>query len=226
MRQLPNKVNCNDRKFDTLRLHCVVGKSTEGHSITDSKEFQVYAVPRNDRRGAETSHFKIVVNGIVVTSTDIIELKRKAQEVFTNIAEGDYEKVLVVKTTGDPYGDHLQEKGDRFGLEWQVGWRVSKIDIVFDKTRHSTIDVENYDEPDDPDMYGKFKIGSKVGHRGKQIHKVAVIPWTKEREEMLQKAVVAIGKMRDDFNVALLRPEEFAGILDAKSGLLLGEHKV
>ena len=225
-KQRPKEITCNDRQFDQWRLTAITGEKTaEGFGLQKSQTFQVYAVPQNDARGAETSHFKIVINGIVVTSPDLIELRRKAQEIYSGVVEGDYVKVIVVKTRGDPIGDWRSEKGDEFGLEWQIGWQVARLGVVFDESRQCTISVENYEEPDEPDMASGIRIGAKVGHRGKQMHKTAVVPWTKEREGMLVRAVEAIGKMRDDFNAALLRPEEFAGLLDAKAGLLLGEAK-
>ena len=225
-KQRPKEITCNDRQFDQWRLTAITGeKTTEGFGLSKGQTFQVYAVPKNDARGAETSHFKIVINGIVVTSPDLVELRRKAQEIYSGIVEGDYEKVLVVKTRGDPNGDWHQEHFDEFGLGWQVGWRTAKLGVVFDETRQYTIDCENYNEPDEPELTVGIRIGVKVGHRGGQVHKTAVVPWTKEREGMLVRAVEAIGKMREDFNAALLRPEEFAGLLDAKAGLLLGEAK-
>lgn len=220
-------VHCNDRKFEQWSLS-VIGKgegANAGKAVKKAINLQVYAVPKGNNRGAETEHFKVVINGIVIASQDLAELRRKAVEVFTGLVEADYQKVLIVKTRGRSSFREGQEQGDEFGLEWLVGWKAPGLDVVLSENRGWTINVENYDEPEEEVPEGGLRLGGKPGYRGKQDHKTAVIPWSQEREDILKKAVEAIGKMRDDLNQALLQPESFAGLLDARAGVLLLEGK-
>jgi len=224
MREQKRKVTCNDRKCGKIILSAKEPKRPGEDFHRDRRqEFQVYDVPKDDYRGAEMDHFKVVVNDIVVTDTDIQKLRQKAQEIYTNISEAEYERVLVVKTMGYKHRNH-QNPGDEFGLEWEEGWRVAKLDAVFDVTRTILLDVENWDEREEPyeaERHGGIIVGTTRGHRGYQEHKTAVIPWTAEREAMLKKAVEDIGKIKEHMNEVLLAPEAFANLLDAKSGLFL-----
>jgi hypothetical protein len=217
--EIADGISCNDRKFEVWELEGI--KADNGKLYNVRMKVQVYVVPKDGFRGASADGFKIVINGVPVVSRDIGELREKATALIRNLSEDEHEKVLVVKTSGSPNGGGRGQDGDTFGLEWQVGWRVAKLDVVFNEGRSFLLDVENYDEPDEPEVVDGIKIGAKRGYRGVQHNKTAVIPWTKEREELLKKTVKAIGGMRDDLNAALLKPEAFAGLLDAKAGVLL-----
>ena len=143
-------------------------------------------------------------------------MRTKAEAALRDLDETNHEKVLVVKTSGYP-----RENEDTFGIEWRCGWRIAKLGVVLDESRSYMLEIENYDEDDEPVMAGEFRIGSKPGHRGKQNHKTAVIPWTKEREDILRRTVEAIGEMRNRLNEQLLKPDMFAGLLDQHAGALL-----
>ena len=207
-------VSCNDRKWEvwTLRKRFDKGSTTYSQDV----KAQVYVVPKDGFRGNEADGFKIVINGVPVVSRDLSELRTKAEAALRDLDETNHEKVLVVKTSGYP-----RENEDTFGIEWRCGWRIAKLGVVLDESRSYMLEIENYDEDDEPVMAGEFRIGSKPGHRGKQNHKTAVIPWTKEREDMLRKTIKAIGKMREDLNAALLQPDAFTALLDGKKGLLM-----
>jgi hypothetical protein len=205
--ELAPGVSCNDRKFETWELKKFFQK--DGKSWSQNVKVQVYAVPKDGYRGAEADGFKIVINGFAIVSRDLADLRRKAEAALCELTEANYEKVLVVKTNGYP-----RENEDAFGVEWQIGWRISKYGIVLDETRSYCLDVENYDEPDVSEEQDGFRIGSKPGCRGKQTNKTAVIPWTQEREDILRRTVTALGEMRDRLNEQLLRPDAFARMLD------------
>ena len=217
-------VHYNSRKFEDITLHAF-----EKHGKTQidvRKKFHVFVVPKNDTRGEDADHFQVVVNGVSIESTDLAELRRKAQEAYRDIVEAEYERVLIVTTSGDGYS-RVGEQGNTFGLTWRPGWRCKKLDLVMDDTRMHALHVENYCEDYVPEVIsGGYTIGCKPGHRGKQSHKTAVIPWTQEREDMLRRTIAAIGKMREDLNEALLKPDLFASLLDSKAGpLMLGAPK-
>jgi hypothetical protein len=213
--EVASGISCNDRKFEVWTLKNFFEK--DGKKFSQEVKVQVYAVPKNGFRGNEADGFKIVINGVPVVSRDLADLRRKAETALRDLDESNHEKVLFVKTSGG--FQRLNE--DAFGLEWRIGWRIAKLGIVLDETRSYPIDVENYDEDYQPEIAGEIMIGSKPGHRGVQLNKNAVIPWTAEREEVLRKAITAIGKMRDDLNAALLKPEAFTSLLDARAGVLL-----
>jgi len=217
MKRNVRKVTCNDRTLDQITLYAVMPKDENGFQREKSIKVQLYAVPKDGFRGAETDHFKVVVNDIVVEDTDITRLKQRATEIFQGITDDEWEKVLVIRTRGDKVGPWRQENGDSFGLEWQLGWRVAKLDATFDETKKILLDVENYDEPLEHVESGGIILGYKPGMRGSQSHKTAVIPWSQEREDVLRRSVQEIGLMRDRANKALLDMEGFAGLLDAKA---------
>ena len=217
-------VHYNSRKFEDITLHAF---EKHGETVIDvRKKFHVFVVPKNETRGEDADHFQVVVNGVSIESTDLSELRRKAQEAYREIVESEYERVLIVTTSGDGYS-RKDEQGNTFGLTWRQGWRCKKIDLVMDETRMHALRVENYDEDYVPEVIaGGYTIGAKPGHRGKQTHKTAVIPWTQAREDMLRKTITAIEEMRQNLNEALLKPDAFASLLDSKAGsLMLGTTK-
>lgn len=218
--EIAQGISCNDRKFETWRLKSF--RSKDGRLYSCEVSVQVYAVPKDGARGNETDGFKIVINGIPVTSRDLVDLRAKAEALLRNLSEDEHEKVLIVKTSGMPGRNQLRYgQREEFGLSWELGWRVAKAGRVFDFTRSYCIDVENYDEDEQNEMIGDIIIGSKPGHRGKQDHKTAVIPWTQEREDVLRKTVASIAAMRESLNDELLKAESFALLLDTKAGMLL-----
>jgi hypothetical protein len=194
-----------------------LGVDDKGKPCRRRVKAQVYAVPKDGFRGAPTDGFKVVIEGVPITDRNLGDLRKRAEAILSHLCEEDHEKVLVVRTSGRPC-----RQMDEFGIDWEVGWRVKKLGgAVLCESRLSVLSVENYDEEYEPEEADGIIIGSKPGYRGKQHNKIAVIPWTAEREALLRQAVKAIGKMRDDLNAALLKPEAFAGLLDAKAGLLL-----
>lgn len=213
-------VTCNDRKFEVWELSDLQ-PAKDGTLYANKRiRVQVYAVPNNGYRGTETAGFKVVINGCSVVDSDLTELRKKAVALLRNLTEENHEKVLIVKTTGPGNGITTGE----FGLTWRIGWRVEKLGIIFDQSRTTVLhDVENYDEPDAPEVMEGIRIGSKPGFRGKQYVKTAVMPWTQAREDTLRRTTKAIEQMREDLNEALLKPDAFASLLDSKAGpLMLG----
>ena len=217
-------VSGNDRKFETWELSDLQSGGDGKLYANKRIKVQVYAVPKDGYRGAETAGFKVVINGCSVVDSDLTELRKKAVALLRNLSEENHEKVLVVKTCGMGNGVTSGE----FGLTWRIGWRVEKLGIIFDQSRKIVLqDIENYDEPDAPEVTdGGYRIGSKPGFRGKQHYKTAVITWTQAREDMLRKTTKSIEKIREDLNEALLKPDFFASMLDSKTGpLMLGTTK-
>ena len=211
--KLDQNVGCNDRKLEvwTLSRH-VVGQHNPEHI-----KVQVYAVPKKNARGAETEYLKIVINGIIVKATDIIELRRKAQEVYSGLVEDEYEKVLIIEIGGHEANySNRGAKGSEFGLDYRIGWRVNKLGVIFNQNKNYLITIDNEDPHNDPnDTYKIFGGGRE--------NKTAVVPWTQEREDVLKGTVVKIGQMRREANKMVLDFDNFANLLDSKAGMnLLG----
>ena len=214
-------LSCNDRKWEVWKLP---GLEKKGDTLFNTIiPVQVYVVPKDGFRGAEADGFKIVYKNIAITSRDLDDLRRKATNLVQDLTEEDHQKVLVVKTGGSPsHSGH----GDEFGIVWEIGWRVKKYNIVYSEDRSYMLSVENYDEPDDPEMESGFRIGSKPGRRGVQHNKTAVIPWTQEREDILKEAIRKIGKMRDSLNATLLRPGSLCLLSGRQGGLVTDRRPV
>jgi len=213
-------VSCNDRKFEAIDV-CFFSKDPDGQVREKTRRFQSLIVPRDGYRGGPVDHFKVVVDDVVVESTDIQELKRKAADVLMALADGDWEKVLIVRTLGKQVHDTFFKVGDAFGVQWMVGWRVSKLGLVFDEQRKFTLDVYNDDPPPvDEEMLDGFRVTSAAGRNAYRDtdRKTAVIPWTQERQDILVKTVKALGKMKAELDARLLRADAFASMLDATAG--------
>jgi hypothetical protein len=213
-------ISCNDKKFEIWELEALQPAKDGSLYANKRVKVQVYSVPANGFRGAPTAGFKVVINGVEVTDSDLQKLRQKATAMLRELTEEDHEKVLIVKTSG--YGNRVNS--DQFGLSWRIGWRVAKLGVIFNSNRDEVLHgLENYDEPEDSgdENENGVQIGSKPGFRGKKMHNDVVIPWTQEREDMLRRTVKAIGQMRDDLNDALLEPDAFTSLLDGKKGILM-----
>ena len=172
--------SCNDRKFEMVDVR-FFSKDPDGQASEKIRRFQSFVVPMAGYRGSAADHFKVVVDDVVVESTDIQELKRKAADVLMCLADGDWEKVLVVRTLGKEVHDSLFKVGDAFGVQWLVGWRVAKLGLVFDEQRKFTIDVRNDDrDPVDEEMIDGFRVTPAAGRSAYRDtdRKTAVIPWS------------------------------------------------
>lgn len=213
VRQHDQGIHVNDRKLEMWTLQ-KIGKSQYN---PDKIQVQVYAVPKRNARGAETEYLKIAINGIVVKDTDINELRRKAQEVYSGLNEDEYEKVLIVEIAGNETNPaNRGARGSDFGLDYSIGWKVKKLGVIFsqDKTRLITIENEDPSPKDDGDPYG-------ISSRGK-VNKTAVITWTQEREDVLISTIKNISKLRAEANKMVLDFDKFATLLDSKTMFLLG----
>ena len=217
----------NARKFETWTI-TAYGRNADGQIVKKSVATTVYAVPEGNFRGNPTDHFQIIIDGVSVVSDNLRELRVEASRVFAKLSEQDYQKVLVVRTSGETL-DRTHDHSDKFGLQWEIGWLVKGIaspDVVLSETRGWAIHVENYDEPLEHDMVDNIKLGYKEGKRGKREHSVAVIPWTQEREDIIKQIVQSIGEIRNHLNDCLLDADSFAKLVDSTKGKLLLGHSL
>jgi hypothetical protein len=205
-------VSCNDRNFEVWTLERYFRK--DGKLYHENVPFQVYACPKEGARGAQTTHFKIVVDGLQLVSPSIEELREKATHVLNALTEENYEKVLVVQTTGFE-GWHRAHHNE-FGLEYQIGWRVALLDgVIFNEDRKYVLTIEENREDEAEDDREGFKINAPpVGKRGIQAHKTAVVPWTEKREQVLKSLLDEIDAMRGRVNNAMVETD-FGKMLDS-----------
>jgi hypothetical protein len=203
-------VTCNDRLFEKWAIKMPIPGTTNHNYVG----VQVYAVPQNGSRGANTSHFKAVYRGQVVIHENLSKLREMLENLVRDVEESDYEKVLVIRVEGDDLTNRYDSKGgDEFGLCWQIGWRIAKLNAVYDEEKRYIIKIDN-DEPEDTQIDG-FRIGSKGSE-----NKISVIPWTQEREDAIKAVVTNIGKMRSAAN-SIIMQGSLAKMLDDGGRLLL-----
>lgn len=195
-----------DRKFEKWTLSC----PTENGNALRSKTVEVVAHPYNGSRGNHTVSFRAKYDGIGFEDTDIVRLRERLEEFHLGMKEEDYEKVLVIETSG---GYMARGNGEEFGIRWRIGWRVEKLGFVFDENRKYKLDVVDYTlvSPD----------GSLTNAITEEQFRCLVIPWTEEREESLKTAAENLRKTREKVKEALQDEKFFTKMLDTKGGKLL-----
>lgn len=127
----------------------------------------------------------------IVEATDIISLRKRVEELVSEIRDDEYEKVLIF-TPCDAYEPN--DFRDKVEIVWSVGFYVRKIDQYFkeDKT------AESY------------------RYMGEDF---IAIPWTQEREDALRNCVKNIRKIREAM-LSLRDAKKLSAALDRGDRLL------
>lgn len=194
----------NDRKFEKWGLTC----PTDQGYANKTKTVEVFTHPANGHRGAKTVSFRASYDGIGFEDTDVIRLRERLEEFHMGIADEDYEKVLVVETTGGkPFQNRY--KGHEFGLQWQIGWRVTKLGFIFDENRKHKLSCAGISDSD---------IKSNEFHGGK---KMSIIAWTEAREAALLNAAASLEATRLKVDAAMRDEEAFTLMLDTQGMRML-----
>ena len=209
----PQGVNCNDRILEQWILSCPTGQGYK----TRNKNIDIFAHPVDGRRGAETEYLIASYDGVVFKDTDIVRLRERLQEYHIGIKEEDYEKVIVVQTTGERFHSYAKNEeraeaqgGDEFGISWEVCWLVRRLGFIFDITRTYKISqhkVSEFDTKTHDELYDGYIIGGANEPK-------AIIPWTEAREAALQAAADSIAATRERVQAALKDNTLFARLLD------------
>ena len=225
----------HDKKFAKWALKAPTAK---GYATKD-KTIEVFAHPEGGQRAARCVGFTAQYDGVGFFDTDIVRLSERLEAYHLQIREDDFEKVLIIETDSRlKYGGRY---GDSFGLSWRIGWHNKRLGFVFDEERRhklSDVYVSEYDLADPleelkgvwPDACGNetkesqdtsgFRIGNP-DERTEAMDKMAVIPWTEEREAALQAAADKLNKLREGLRAALKEDDMFAKLLDTSGAKLL-----